>query len=325
MREDLIKYKETEAASQSLLSALDVHPRSLVETDGEDEEYFRFGSLVDCLMFTPEDYDELFFQISVPKPGDKMGEWLDAYLNIELEPDYRLQDAEKLILKARESVNYNSRLSDQVALDKFNKVCLPYLNEVAIAGDRTIITSDNFTEAIAMQSKLLDNEFTAPYFSPSSKDIEILFQVPIYFTLEGVEFKSLIDIVVINHKKKVIQLADLKTTSKSLLSFERSFTDYRYYLQASLYQYGAGLFYKGYKMSSTFDFVVANTWEEPMIWCANQMHLSLGIQGGITRYGRKIKGVYQLIEDYKWHTQNQKYEYQANVYANHGKKQIDIL
>jgi len=325
MREDIQKYRDTTAVSYSVLSALSGHPRSLTETDSEEKSHYTFGLLVDCLMFTPEDYNEMFYETSVTKPGDKMGDWLEAYLNLEIPADYQLHEAEELVLQARGISGYDKRLSDEVALKKFNETCLPYLDEVARSGGRLLITPEVLQEAIAMESKLLSNEFTARYFRSDDKDVEIKFQVPFYYVFEDLEFKSLADIVIYDHKNHTLEVADLKTTGKPLLYFEKDYTDYKYYIQASLYHLVAQLAHPEYTVMDYFDFIVANTTEEPMIWRANQEHLSLGLYGGVTRFGRKIRGVYQLIEDYKWHVSNQKFDYPASVYTNNGRKLIDVL
>jgi hypothetical protein len=325
MREDIQIYRDTDAVSYSVLSALSAHPKNLVETETEEKKHYTFGTLVDCLMFMPEQYNEMFYESSIPKPGDKMGEWLDAYLKMDIQTDFVLNDLEDLILQAREEVGYDKRLSDEVALKKFNTVCLPFLDEVAQAGDKLIISPETRENAIAMESKLLNNEFTAPYFAQSSKDHETKFQLPLYYVLEELNFKSLPDIVLFDHAKKQIRIADLKTSGKPLLYFEKDFTDYKYYIQASLYHLGVSLSYPDYEVVGGFDFVVVNNFEEPMIWNVDQKHLTLGLLGGLTRFGRKIRGIYQLIEDYKWHVTNQKFDYPASVYASNGTKQIDIL
>ena len=325
MREDIQKYRDVTAVSYSVLSALSGHPRSLTETDSEKKQYYTFGSLVDCLMFMPESYNEMFYETSITKPGDKMGDWLEAYLNLEIPADYQLHEAEDLILQARGISGYDKRLSDEVALKKFSDVCFPYLDEVAKAGDRLLITSEVLQEAITIENKLLSNEFTIPYFRSDDKNIEVIFQLPIYYILEDLEFKSLIDIAIFDHKRKLIYPSDFKTTGKSLLYFERDFTDYKYYLQASLYHLGMQLVYSNYKIVNFFDFVVANIMEEPMIWKVDEKHLNLGLHGGVTRFGRKVRGVYQLIEDYKWHVANQKFDYPASVYTSNGRKFIDVL
>ena len=74
-------------------------------------------------------------------------------------------------------------------------------------------------------------------------DIEIIYQLPIYFMVEeheeGTEFeaKGLLDGVYIDHKKKTITPLDLKTIGKPISQFKQSYLKYGYYLQAEWYMY----------------------------------------------------------------------------------------
>lgn len=318
MNEKVKRLIESKGVSQGRLAKMDTHPRNLLAERTDATLSQELGSLLDCIMFTPEDFDSTFYQTNLQRPGDKMGEWLDAYLNYELDPDFKLNDTEEVILKARAISGYNSRLSDAVALGKFHVECDSFLGEMAKAGDRVIITRDEFDKAIAKQAKLYANEFTAPYFQDSE------FQYEIYFTFEGIEFKGLLDGVIFDHKAKTIKPWDLKTTSDSVQSFEHDFLKWKYYIQAAIYRLGLKILFPKYNVLP-FEFVIINEWEEPMIWKVDDLLHNLIMLGGTLRSGRKIKGIYQLIEDYKWYGKEKKYDYPAEFYRNGGFKTIDLL
>jgi hypothetical protein len=321
MTDRIKKYREVEALSYSKLSKLASNPKNLIAEEKEESAALSFGSLVDCIMFTPEDFDETFYQTSVKKPGGEMQKWLDVYLEYELPTDYSLNDTDQIILKSRTISGYNKSLKDDTALRKFHDECDLFLGEMSKAGDRIIITDDDFSRAISMQSKLLNNEFTSPYFA---SELELVNQHEIYFDLEGTSFKGLLDGIIIDHENKTIKPYDLKTTSESLQFFEGEFIKWKYYLQAGLYRAGLSLMYPDYKILE-FDFIVINDWEEPMIWRVDDVLHSLCMLGGTLRSGKQIKGVYQLIEDYGWHEKEKKYDYPADFYRNGGYKVINIL
>jgi hypothetical protein len=329
MRGDLENYKLVSAVSYSKLSQLNQHPKNLIAEEKISSKALDFGSLVDCMMFTPEDMDDRFHIAARAKPQDKLGEWLDAFLAIELPADYKLNDVEKMILQARRDVGYQSNWKDETVMKKWDEEVVPYLNILAEAGeDKTVISTNDHFKAIGYQSKLITNEFTKRFFARQCKDEDQVFQVPIYYDIEGVPCKSLLDGVLIDNKNKILIPFDLKTTSDSVLNFENSFIKWNYYLQAAMYHDGleiAGLGGITYPVADKFLFIVVNEFEEPMIWECGPTHLALGRLGGITRSGRKIKGYLQLIEDYKWHTENQLYDYPASVYKNNGVKLLDIV
>lgn len=324
MTDKIQKYRDYEALSYSRLSGLASHPRSLIADEKKESAALNFGSLVDCLMFSPDQFDKQFYRTSFKKPGGEMMKWLDAYLNYELPVDYSLNDTDEIILKARVISGYNKSLKDETALKKFHEECDNYINELSAANGRIIVTNEEFDKAINYQTRLLSNEFTMDYFNEGLfGNLEIKFQHDIYYILEDVPFKSLLDIVVFDHKNKTITPLDLKTTSESVLAFEGEFLKWKYYIQAGLYRKALALVYPDYKILP-FKFIIINEFEEPFIWGVDEQLHSVSLLGGMLRSGRKIKGVYQLIEEYKWHESTGKYEYPASYYANDGVKWIDI-
>ena len=325
MIDKIQNYRDYEAISYSLLSKLTSNPKQVLAEDKEESQALNFGSLVDCLMFTPEDFEERFYTISTSKPSGEMLKWLNAYLEMSIPADFTLQDTDKLILQARQFCGYNKALKDETALQKFHEACDSYLNALALAGDRVIVTNEDVTRAVSYQSRLLSNEFTADFFSLNHQTSfhEVKFQHDIYFKIEGIQCKALLDGVIFNHDKKIIQPFDLKTTSESIYAFEGEFIKWRYYLQAGLYRKGLSIVYPDYKILP-FKFIIINDWDDPFVWGVDEQLHSICLLGGMLRNGRKIKGVYQLIEEYKWHESENKWSYPATYYTNDGVKWIDI-
>jgi len=134
--------------------------------------------------------------------------------------------------------------------------------------------------------------------------------------------KILLDGVIFDHKKKTIKPYDLKTTSESTLYFEGEFLKWKYYIQAGLYRTGLKKMFPEYNVLP-FEFIVINDWEEPFVWGVGDELHSICMLGGMLRSGRKLRGVYQLMEDLKWHERNEQYDYPAEFYAT-GVKWIDL-
>jgi hypothetical protein len=309
---------------------MDSNPQSLQNDRTEEKDFFTFGSLVDCLAYTPDLFDYRFYITPIPKPGDAMGKWLDEFMAVELPPDYKLVDVTEVILQARAKVQYQMNWKAETVLAKFEEVCFPYLDVLAKAGDRLVITQADYDKAQSYIARLVSNDYVGKYFMKREKNVELQFQVPCYFEIEDVPFKSLLDCIYIDHNAKTITVVDLKTTSKPLSDFEHSFISYRYYIQAALYQEAIrqthqDVLVRGYKVSNETLFIVINDFEAPMIWVAPAQMISTAWVGGITRYGKKIKGIHQLIEEFKWHTENNLFDYPASVYQNEGKRVIDVL
>lgn len=329
MLEYLARYRAADAASFSRLSAMDTDPKTLLEEQKVETEFFSFGSLVDCLIFTPDEFNTRFYLSNVPKPGDKMGEWVDAFLEYQLPANFELQQVEHLVLAARKKVGYQLNWKDETVLSKFEEQAFPYLEVIANAGDLQIIDQQLYDKAYEKATVLQSNDYTSGYFATKAPN-ELWFQRPLYFEWENCACKALVDGIKINHQDKTVLVYDLKTTSKPLAEFENAVMSYRYYIQAAFYleavsrSLGA-LGLDGYKVLNEFHFVVADPSSYPHVWVMDAKHLSAALVGGVTRRGVKFKGVYQLLENYKWHRENGLYDYPATVYQNNGTRTIDLF
>jgi len=76
---------------------------------------------------------------------------------------------------------------------------------------------------------------TASFFVDDG-EVDIVYQLPIFFAYKGVNCKALLDMVRVNHKLKSITSLDLKTTSGPILHFPNSVLSFRYDLQAAFYK-----------------------------------------------------------------------------------------
>jgi len=148
-------------------------------------------------------------------------------------------------------------------------------------------------------------------------DEEIFHQKDYYFTFPGTEIpcKMLADHVKFNHKKKTIQVTDIKTMWGNPKYFPLQVRDYRYDIQAAFYVTGLSILFPDYDILP-FKFIVETTDKgmqgEPLIYiCSNQL-LSAGIYGTEPVYHEKSgrllkpeqKGILAGIDLYNWHMEN---------------------
>lgn len=118
-----------------------------------------------------------------------------------------------------------------------------YYNFLTQYADKICVSEEEYCTANAMIKTLQSDPKTKKYFdrakiSANSK-IDIYFQLPVYFTLNGVECKALFDIVVVVKDESGKQLRiipiDLKTTSCFFIDFAAQFKRMRYDIQGSFY------------------------------------------------------------------------------------------
>src|SRR5690606_40380902 len=91
---------------------------------------------------------------------------------------------------------------------------------------KTLLTSEEYNIVKNKGEQVRNCTHTREYFNSeyqNSEEKEYHYQFPIVFRCGKRECKGLLDLLVIDHKNKTIQIVDLKTTGKSNLSFPKSF------------------------------------------------------------------------------------------------------
>lgn len=195
-----------------------------------------------------------------------------------------------------------------------------------------------------MKELILSNEFTHRYFVSFDENVEIISQVPIYFDYMDLECKGLLDGILINHREKTIQPYDLKSTGKSVYEFEKWLPIYGYHRQAAFYSIGLRewISEKAAKARAIgtpnlgdyevlpFKFIVVesklSSKTPAIIYEMSDDDMLAGLEGGIPKgHKRHIKGINELIEDYKWHKENDKWLLRREFYEADGVKQTNIF
>lgn len=116
----------------------------------------------------------------------------------------------------------------------------------------------------------------------------------------------MLDFIRINHRKKTIEVIDIKTTGAYKESlFKNKMIDYRYHRQGAFYllamQYYISIIreeLKDYKIVSFQLFVIPKNGNKPYIVNLKEDLLGLGLDGG-TFQNCYIPGINQLIQRYK--------------------------
>ena len=186
---------------------------------------------------------------------------------------------------------------------------------------------------------LKTHEFTRDYFKDNRSHIEIQFQVPILWdpsfyddSLDG-KAKSLLDIVILDHKNETVLPVDLKTTGSSVFTFESKMTKWRYYIQGAYYYDAINWRVDNHDEISDyqvlpFEFVVISrqNLNNPLVYTMTEQDLDAGRNGGELSYnGREVRGWIELMKDLKWHQENNKWNYSREIYENDGKIELDMF
>ena len=102
---------------------------------------------------------------------------------------------------------------------------------------KTVVSTATIESAERIVEKIKAHPYTAGIANLDTSDtVEVFNELPILFTLDGVEYKAMIDKIVVNHQAKSIQTYDWKT-SWDLTNVQFAFLKYGYYLQSIMYHH----------------------------------------------------------------------------------------
>ena len=153
--------------------------------------------------------------------------------------------------------------------------CKPYYNTLCIAEGKKVVSQEDVEDARRCAEVLKTCERTAFYFAendPFDDTIQRFYQLKFKHSFEGVNYRCMMDLAVVDNIKKTIQPVDLKTSSHNEWEFPLSFQKYLYQLQGRLYWrivralMNEDLFFKEYKLLP-YKFIVVNRKNcKPMVW-----------------------------------------------------------
>lgn len=339
---DIIKlsdYRDYNALHYSLFSDMIKNPEYLKpDFKKEITRNMLRGTIVDALLFTPEDLANYYFS-KYSKPSDKMGLLYDNFIanggnleNIDLD----------LLSRCRDNIGgIFGNYKDNTVADKLKEAGLNYYREIVEAGDKPVVdlnlayectkiltsiqTSENpniikwiSNEALRPASleefadyiiKLHNDNLDSIIKQPSEVNILSnnsgfsLFQLPLVLTLDDTtSLKTLIDLVYVENKdnRLVIHIIDLKVTDKPD-EFDEKFIKYNYYIQSGLGMYLMEELMKaiGFNCSFRYHYIVASLNRSPKILSLSQDSATILMKPTILSNGELLYSIEELIVDYK--------------------------
>jgi len=347
------EYKTIEKMNQSLLKKILISPYAFVkekeryELDDDEEiekAHFIFGSLVDVLLLDPNTFDKRYY---VMPEGNAVSDEMKKILHyvydltsisgdiipITLEEDTVM---DRFILEAVNHTGWQPRYKDETKIAKVKEAGKGYFNALIESADRTIVTAEDKAKATICVASLKADEYIGKYLTPSATNT-IYRRKVIQFDYKGIDFKSELDEIYIDHADKTIQPIDYKTEGQSINMFKYNFWKFRYDFQASVYSFGVRqdpemqqLIRDGYTVLPFIYIVVeSNSINKPMVFNITAAVDVIGFNGGVLSpesglAGKKLEGFLQAITRYKFHSENDQWDYPMEYYQNKGSIDIKI-
>ena len=314
----------------------------------EEKKHFIIGNGVDIQLTRPiEEFNQKFHISNLQnKPSDTIKSIVnqvydrvkETYPNIET-----IQNYNNAILDACNDHNYQPNWKTETRIAKIIEAW-EYWEDLKQAEGKVVLSQEENDLISQIVMSIRTNPTTSKYFE-TSKDVEILDQLAIYFSYCDIDCKALLDRVIVDHKNKTIQPIDFKTMGDQTLYFPKSLRQRRYDIQAAFYM--QALFqwciqqdkYLDYKILN-FKFIVESTVNpgNPLVFTCSSELLDIGkngrqpyklcdkpyISSEYITYMKfdEIKGFHQLIEDYKWYMENE-FEKNRKIVESQGEFQLD--
>ena len=314
----------------------------------EEKKHFIIGNGVDIQLTRPiEEFNQKFHISNLQnKPSDTIKSIVnqvydrvkETYPNIET-----IQNYNNAILDACNDHNYQPNWKTETRIAKIIEAW-EYWEDLKQAEGKVVLSQEENDLISQIVMSIRTNPTTSKYFE-TSKDVEILDQLAIYFSYCDIDCKALLDRVIVDHKNKTIQPIDFKTMGDQTINFPKSLRQRRYDIQAAFYTQAIFQWcimqdkYLDYKILN-FKFIVESTINpgNPLVFTCSSELLDIGKNGRqpyklcdkpyiSTEYITymkfdEIKGFHQLIEDYKWYMEKS-FETKREIVESQGEFNID--
>ena len=349
-QEDINAYFDSDALSQSklklLLKGFDHFLSNQKEEKDlyyEEKDYFVVGSGVDTKL-TGESgiYDTLFYTSKLEKkPSDAEMSMInyvfDELVENNVEVDLTLAEYPNMLKNSIVEHDWYKGKPGEKRIAGLIERCSPYFEDLKASFGKQIVSKEQQALIDDIVMSLSTNFSTAKYFDREEQsrleNMDFYYQLPIYFTYEGIECKALLDLLVVykDDQGRIISLhpIDLKTMFGNTLSFINKVKQHRYDIQASWYTNALKEWLKTQETVkegvdiAPFKFIVESTSKPgtPLVYRLDSSLMNMGQVGrpelktvaapSSTKEGhatilydikhKEIKGIDTLIKEYQYY------------------------
>lgn len=235
-----------------------------------------FGSAVDSIITGGQkEFDERFIVADFPVMSPSVSTMVKQLFASYHKKYDKLGDIpDKDIIDLTEIVKFYPNWKPQTRAKVIKEQGEQYYRLLYLAKDKTVLDSKLYQDVLNTVEALKTSKATRWYFQDDSpfENIERLYQLKFKANLNGIMYRCMADLIIINHDAKVVQPVDLKTSSKKEWDFYKSFIDWRYDIQARLYWriiravMDKDEYFKDFKLLP-YKFIVANKASlVPLVW-----------------------------------------------------------
>ena len=283
--------------------------------EDKDNQAATIGKLVETLLLERHEFDNRFYMSACANtPSGLMLDFVEALYTVTKEAT----DQFGIVTKSFEELSRDAYLMSGFKI-KYEQVISKfvgsdaeiYYNEIRKVRSQNLIVVDtkDVTNAENIVEELRNNPFTREIVNRvSDSRYTVVNQLQIEdYVVDGHHFKSMMDMVHVDHETQTIQIYDLKCT----WSVENFYTEYylyrRSYIQAYLYWKAMTYLIRdenhkwfGYHVNYP-QFIVCDStnYYSPVVYRLSDRDME-DAYTGFKHLGRTYPGVKEIIEDLKW-------------------------
>ena len=290
-----------------------------------------FGDLVDCLLFSENEYEDKFFLSTSKKPTGQMLKFVLDLVDKTLESTNEEGDLttplETLIALSYENAGFVRDKLDTVK-EKFliKKIGWDlYVDSTKNVG-KTVIDTETLEWAFSLIEYMKNHPYTADVINIQNNDkYEVLDQIMLEGEIEEEPFKLMADRVIINKKTKIVTPLDLKVGTNCEM-FPYMYLKMKYYLQNGVYT----TLLRDYFPDCTVKplaYVSIDKYRQvdpAIIKTSEKLYLE-AMNGFCTPFGKKYTGVLDLVRQIKYHKETNVWTSSAIQKENNGWLDLENL
>jgi hypothetical protein len=310
------------------------HKKYVMNEDVAEKENLaaNMGRIVETLLMEPEEFDGRFYLSSlISAPTGLMLDFVEALYKFTIEATDEFGNITRDFSSLAQDAYVESgfKIKFEAVVSKFiGSDAEIYYKEIREVRSRrlTVVTTKEVSNAEKIVEELRNNFATSSIVSlinSSRWEVRNQLQVEGYI-VDGHQFKSMMDKVVIDHEEKTIQVYDLKCTWSVENFLEEYYLYRRSYIQAYLYFKACEYIRDNEEELDDYKvlfpkFIVCDStnYMNPLVYTLRDSDMN-DAYNGFEHKGRNYPGVKELIQDLKWAQENDVWNISRKNYLNKG-------
>jgi hypothetical protein len=236
------------------------------------------GRLIHCLLLQPEVYEDQFYVAKSKLPSDNLKDIVDKIFKEHNCDDLSNFQEEILNILVEKNLYQTLKTDEQRLAKVITPITIDYLSDLVNSTGKSVIDQSTFDKCNRIVTKFrahpdviehLGLEITEFDSAKVHREIEASCDLVDYqFGIKGI-----LDSVIVDDVNKVIKIADVKTTSKTIPEFKESVEYYNYWMQAAMYILLCKCSFGKLDYKYEYSFVVVDKYEQ--IYCFPVSQLTL--------------------------------------------------